>query len=76
MAAVLKAMGVESDQEILALTGCTGDSAALLMPTLQECKGLQVFTSQQALEYLGGQTGQGSAALSATAVVCARNMLP
>ncbi|KAK9794947.1 hypothetical protein WJX73_009398 [Symbiochloris irregularis] len=53
VAAVLKAMGVESDQEILALTGCTGDSASLLMPTLQECKALHVFTTQQALEYLG-----------------------
>lgn len=51
--AVLKAMGVESDQEILALSGCQGSSSALLMPTLQDCKSLGVFTQHQALDYLG-----------------------
>ena len=53
MVAVLKAMGLESDQEALQLAGCDGASASLLVPTLQDCKALSVFTQRQALEYLG-----------------------
>ncbi len=53
MAAVLRAMGVESDQEILALVGSEPGLAALLAPTLQEAKSLGLFIQQQALEYLG-----------------------
>lgn len=51
--AVMKAMGAESDQEVVALVGQEEALAALLMPTIQECKGLGVFTQQQALDYLG-----------------------
>ena len=53
MLAVLKAMGMESDQEALQLAGCQGDSAGVLVPTMQECKGLGIFTQRQALVYLG-----------------------
>ena len=53
MIAVLKAMGIESDQEALQLAGCQGDSAGLLVPTIQECKALGIFTQRQALVYLG-----------------------
>lgn len=53
MVAVLRAMGVESDQEILALVGCEPGLAALLAPTLQEAKAMGLFIRQQALEYLG-----------------------
>ena len=53
MAAVLRAMGVESDQEILALVGSEPGLAALLAPTLQEAKSMGLFIQQQALEYLG-----------------------
>ena len=57
--AVLKAMGLESDQEALQLAGCDGASASLLVPTLQDCKALNVFTQRQALEYLGAPGGAG-----------------
>ena len=57
MVAVLKAMGLESDQEALQLAGCDGASASLLVPTLQDCKALNVFTQRQALEYLGATAG-------------------
>ena len=53
MAAVLRAMGVESDQEILALVGSEPALATLLAPTLQEAKSMGLFIRQQALEYLG-----------------------
>lgn len=53
MAAVLRAMGVESDQEILALVGLEPGLAVLLAPTLQEAKSMGLFIRQQALEYLG-----------------------
>jgi len=53
MAAVLRAMGVESDQEILALVGSEPGLAVLLAPTLQEAKSMGLFIRQQALEYLG-----------------------
>ena len=53
MAAVLRAMGVESDQELLALVGSETALAPLLAPTLQEAKSMGVFIRQPALEYLG-----------------------
>lgn len=53
MAAVMRAMGVESDQEILGLVGSEGAVAALMAPTLQEAKSMGIFIRQQALEYLG-----------------------
>eukprot|EP00877_Chromochloris_zofingiensis_P003786 jgi/Chrzof1/13408/Cz07g31260.t1 len=56
--AVMKAMGAESDQEVVALVGQEEALAALLMPTIQECKGLGVFTQQQALDYLGTKLTQ------------------
>lgn len=52
---VLKAMGVQSDQEAITLVGPEPGLAALLAPSLEEAaSALQVFTQLQALEYLGG----------------------
>ncbi|BDA40723.1 DNA-directed RNA polymerase III subunit RPC2 [Coccomyxa sp. Obi] len=59
MAAVLRAMGVESDQEILALVGSEPGLAAMLAPTLQEAKSMGLFIQQQALEYLGSRLKAG-----------------
>ncbi|WIA33788.1 hypothetical protein OEZ86_006901 [Tetradesmus obliquus] len=56
--AVLKAMGAESDQEVVDLIGPDEALASLLMPSLQECKALGVFSQLQALEYLGGKLTQ------------------
>ncbi len=50
---VMKAMGIESDQEIVQLVGQDPAYASLLAPTLEECQGLQLYTSQNALEWLG-----------------------
>ena len=50
---VMKAMGVESDQEVTQLVGSEGAYTALFAPSLQECKNLGIFTSQQALDWLG-----------------------
>lgn len=47
---VLKAMGVESDQEIVQMVG--SDFIDLLEPSLEECAALRIFTRQQALEYV------------------------
>lgn len=58
---VLKAMGVESDQEAVALVGPEPGLAAMMIPSLEQAATLQwasggtgVFTQQQALEWLGG----------------------
>lgn len=55
---VMKAMGIESDQEVTQLIGSEGTYAGLFAPSLQECKQLDVFSQQQALEWLGACTAQ------------------
>lgn len=53
MAIAFKAMGIESDQEIVQMIGPEPAFIPLFIPTLQECKQLGVHTQQQALEYMG-----------------------
>ena len=53
VAVAFKAMGIESDQEIIQMVGPEPAFVALFMPTLQECKQLNIHTQQQALEYMG-----------------------
>lgn len=53
MAVAFKAMGVESDQEIVQMIGSEPAFIPLLVPTLQECKQLGIHTQQQALDYIG-----------------------
>ena len=53
---VMKAMGIESDQEVTQLIGSEGTYAGLFAPSLQECKQLGVYSQQQALEWLGACT--------------------
>jgi len=53
IAVVMRAMGVQSDQEFVQLVGQETAIANLLSPSIQDCKQLQVFTQQQALDYLG-----------------------
>ncbi|CAK9196787.1 unnamed protein product [Sphagnum troendelagicum] len=50
---VLKAMGMESDQEIVQMVGRDPKYAGILAPSLQECSALGIHTQQRALEYLG-----------------------
>ena len=56
---VMKAMGAESDQEIVQLVGEDESLAMLLVPTIQDCKQKGIFTQGQALDYLGERMGQG-----------------
>jgi hypothetical protein len=43
----LKAMGLEADQEVVQLVGGDTSVEALLIPTVQECKALGIFTQAQ-----------------------------
>ncbi|KAK9165392.1 hypothetical protein Scep_000583 [Stephania cephalantha] len=49
---IMKAMGIESDQEVVQMIGRDPRYGALLLPSIQECVEENVYTQQQALEYL------------------------
>ncbi|XP_060675670.1 DNA-directed RNA polymerase III subunit 2 isoform X2 [Ziziphus jujuba] len=48
---VMKAMGMESDQEVVQMVGRDPRYSALLMPSIEEC-GKDIHTKEQALDYL------------------------
>ena len=50
---VMKAMGVESDQEAASLVGPESDFGALFLPSLEAAADAAVVTQQQALQWLG-----------------------
>ncbi len=50
---VMKAMGVESDQEAASLVGSEADFSALFLPSLEAAAEAGVVTQQQALQWLG-----------------------
>ena len=50
---ILKAMGLESDQEIVQLIGCEPEIADLFAGSIEEPHNLQIFSQQQALHYIG-----------------------
>ncbi|XP_030543868.1 DNA-directed RNA polymerase III subunit 2 isoform X1 [Rhodamnia argentea] len=52
---VMKAMGMESDQEVVQMIGRDPRYGALLLPSIEECASLGIFTQQQALEFLEGK---------------------
>eukprot|EP01094_Clydonella_sp_ATCC50884_P009311 TRINITY_DN1882_c0_g1_i3.p1 TRINITY_DN1882_c0_g1~~TRINITY_DN1882_c0_g1_i3.p1 ORF type:complete len:1164 (-),score=390.94 TRINITY_DN1882_c0_g1_i3:341-3781(-) len=52
---VLKAMGIESDQEIVQLVGAAPMFASRLAASLQKCAEAGVYTSFQALRYIGAR---------------------
>jgi DNA-directed RNA polymerase III subunit RPC2 len=54
IAIVFKAMGAESDQEIMQLVAHEEELMALMIPTIQDAKAHAVSTQAQALDYLGG----------------------
>ncbi|XP_024024074.1 DNA-directed RNA polymerase III subunit 2 [Morus notabilis] len=49
---VIKAMGMESDQEVVQMLGRDPRYSALLMPSLEECGKEGIYTQEQALGYL------------------------
>ncbi|KAF3633271.1 putative squalene synthase-like [Capsicum annuum] len=48
----LKAMGMESDQEVVKMIGRDPRLSALLLPSIEECADLKLYRQQQALEFL------------------------
>ncbi|KAK7363984.1 hypothetical protein VNO80_12283 [Phaseolus coccineus] len=50
--AVMKAMGIESDQEVTQMVGRDPRYSFLLLPSFEECRKCNVYTQEQALEYL------------------------
>ncbi len=51
--AVFKAMGVASEQEALHLIGADSTFMQLMLPSIQDCRREGIYTTEQALEYLG-----------------------
>ncbi|KAK1273848.1 DNA-directed RNA polymerase II subunit RPB2 [Acorus gramineus] len=56
---IMKAMGMESDQEIVQMIGRDPRYSSLFIPSLQECAMMKIFTQRQALEYLGEMVSMG-----------------
>uniref|UniRef100_A0ABI7ZWV4 DNA-directed RNA polymerase n=1 Tax=Felis catus TaxID=9685 RepID=A0ABI7ZWV4_FELCA len=52
---IFKAMGVESDQEIVQMIGTEEHVMAAFGPSLEECQKAQIFTQMQALKYIGNK---------------------
>ncbi|PRP77129.1 DNA-directed RNA polymerase III subunit RPC2 [Planoprotostelium fungivorum] len=52
---VLKAMGMQSDQQIISFIGSKQDFVDGIAASFQECYSLEIFTRQQALEYIGSK---------------------
>ncbi|XP_031376042.1 DNA-directed RNA polymerase III subunit 2 isoform X1 [Punica granatum] len=50
---VMKAMGMESDQEVVQMIGRDPRYGALLLSSIEECASLGIYTQPQALEHLG-----------------------
>ncbi|KAG8579677.1 hypothetical protein GDO81_011000 [Engystomops pustulosus] len=55
IAIIFKAMGVESDQEIVQMIGTEEHLMAAFGPSLEECQKAQIFTQMQALKYIGNK---------------------
>ncbi|KAK0607839.1 hypothetical protein LWI29_021366 [Acer saccharum] len=52
---VLKAMGMESDQEVVQMLGRDPRFSALLLPSIEECASLDIYTQERASEYIEGK---------------------
>uniref|UniRef100_A0A2P2MN94 DNA-directed RNA polymerase n=1 Tax=Rhizophora mucronata TaxID=61149 RepID=A0A2P2MN94_RHIMU len=57
---VLKAMGMESDQEVVQMVGRDPQYSAMLLPSIEECASHEIYTQQQALDYLEAQVKRSS----------------
>ena len=54
-AAIMKALGVQSDQEIVQLVGSDQVFVDALSASLQECSKMQLYTHQQACEWIASK---------------------
>ncbi|KAH0469211.1 hypothetical protein IEQ34_002443 [Dendrobium chrysotoxum] len=52
---IMKAMGMENDQEVMQMLGRDPKYGFLLLPSMQECRSEKIITQKQALEYLQGK---------------------
>eukprot|EP00126_Sphaerothecum_destruens_P010425 Sdes_comp20738_c0_seq1m16591 len=52
---VMKAMGAESDQEIVQMIGTEKECLDLMTPSLQEANSMGIFTQNQALDFIGSK---------------------
>ena len=68
--AVLKAMGVQSDQEVVQMVGRKATFMDMLAPSIQECAALDIFTQAQALDYLGTKVSQNIRSLQNQVPMC------
>ncbi|XP_072966358.1 DNA-directed RNA polymerase III subunit 2 [Typha angustifolia] len=59
---IMKAMGMESDQEIVQMVGRDPRYGALLLPSIQECASESIYTQQKALEYMDGKVAHSNSA--------------
>ncbi|KAK3187779.1 hypothetical protein Dsin_027340 [Dipteronia sinensis] len=57
---VLKAMGMESDQEVVQMVGRDPRFSALLLPSIEDCANLDIYTQEKASEYLEGKVNYSS----------------
>ncbi|XP_014670724.1 PREDICTED: DNA-directed RNA polymerase III subunit RPC2-like [Priapulus caudatus] len=55
---VLKAMGIESEQEIVQMVGTEDNIISAFAQAIEECHKLQVYTQTQALTYIGNKVRQ------------------
>eukprot|EP00794_Sanderia_malayensis_P007070 gene7070-7865_t len=55
---IFKAMGIESDQEIVQMVGTEEDVLNAFSPSLEECNNCQVYTKSQALHFIGNKVRQ------------------
>jgi len=58
IAIMFKAMGIESDQEIVQMVGSEEQVLAAMAPCLEECHKAQIFSQNQALRYMGQRVRQ------------------
>ncbi|PKA51483.1 DNA-directed RNA polymerase II subunit RPB2 [Apostasia shenzhenica] len=59
---IMKALGMENDQEVVQMLGRDPKYGSLIFPSLQECRSERVFTQKQAFEYLHGKLAYSSLA--------------
>lgn len=56
LAVAYKALGVECDMEFFMSVGVESEYQARLLPSMEECHKLNIYTQTQALRYIGGKT--------------------
>ncbi|XP_076466133.1 DNA-directed RNA polymerase III subunit RPC2-like [Babylonia areolata] len=53
---MMKAMGIETDQEVMMMVGTDEDSVLAMAPCFEECQKHNIFSQKEALRYIGSKT--------------------